>query len=114
MAFRPISRRTALKGLGVSIALPFLEAMRPVLRAAEPLTAAGAKAASAGAVAAGAASRRLVFLYFPNGVKTEFWNSTGEGKDYQLGKTLAALEPFKKDMIVFSNLADANARGGGA
>ena len=35
MAFRPISRRTALKGLGVSIALPFLEAMAPTAAAAE-------------------------------------------------------------------------------
>ena len=34
MAFRPLSRRAALKGMGVSIALPFLEAMAPSVRAA--------------------------------------------------------------------------------
>ena len=65
MPFRPISRRTALKGLGVSIALPFLEAMVPTARAA--------------VAAATAAPRRLVFVYFPNGVKTEYWKSNGEG-----------------------------------
>ena len=100
MAFRPISRRTALKGLGVTIALPYLEAMAPTSRAA--------------AAAAAAAPRRLVFVYFPNGVKTEYWKSKGEGADFELGQTLKAFEPFKSNMLVFSNLADANARGGGA
>jgi hypothetical protein len=98
--FRPISRRTALKTLGVSISLPFLQAMVPTARAA--------------AAAAASAPRRLVFVYFPNGVKTEFWKSTGEGADFELGRTLKAFEPFKSNMLVFSNLADANARGGGA
>src|SRR5690349_4821517 len=101
MAFRPISRRTVLKGLGVSIALPFLEAMVPTTRAAQE----AAKAA---------APRRMVFVYFPNGVKTEYWNCTGEGADFEFGPTLKALEPYKKDLLVFSNLADANAKGGGA
>ena len=41
MAFQPISRRAALKGLGVSIALPLLEAMAPSVRAAD--AAAGAE-----------------------------------------------------------------------
>jgi len=100
MAFRPISRRTALKGLGVTIALPYLEAMAPTSRAA--------------VAAAAAAPRRLVFVYFPNGVKTDCWKSTGEGAEFELGRTLKAFEPFKSDMVVFSNLADANARGGGA
>lgn len=100
MAFRPISRRTVLKGLGASISLPLLEAMTPI--------------AGAGEAAAKSLPRRLVFVYFPNGVKTEFWKSTGQGTDFELGKTLAALKPFKENMLVFSNLADANARGGGA
>lgn len=100
MPFRPISRRTALKSLGVSISLPFLQAMVPTARAA--------------AAAAASAPRRLVFVYFPNGVKTEYWKSTGEGADFELGQTLKAFEPFKSNMVVFSNLADANARGGGA
>ena len=100
MAFRPISRRAALKSLGVTIALPYLEAMAPTSRAA--------------VAAATAPPRRLVFVYFPNGVKTEYWKSKGEGADFELGPTLKAFEPFKSNMLVFSNLADANARGGGA
>src|SRR4051812_863180 len=98
MPFKPISRRTILKGLGVSIALPFLEAMVPTSRAAQ--------------VAAKAAPRRMVFVYFPNGVKTEYWKATGEGANYELGETLKALDPYKKQMLMFTNFADANARGG--
>jgi hypothetical protein len=51
MAFRPVSRRAALKGLGVSIALPLLEAMAPAAGAAEAAAKAAAKAMP----------RRLVF-----------------------------------------------------
>src|ERR1700759_4211542 len=101
MAFRPISRRAALKGLGVTIALPFLEGMAPVAQAAAE-------------AAAKAAPRRMVFVYFPNGVIMDAWKPTGEGADFDFGRTLAPLRPFKSNMLVFSNLADANARGGGA
>src|SRR5689334_17708383 len=70
--------------------------------------------AAAALAAADALPRRLVFLYFPNGVNMQGWKSTGEGREFQLGKTLAALERFKSNMLVFSNLADPAARGGGA
>ena len=103
MAFKPLSRRAALKGIGVTIALPFLEAMAPLassVMAAEPV--------------AKSAPKRLVFVYFPNGVILDAWKPTGEGREFQLGPTLSALEPFKSNMLVFSNLADFNARGGGA
>ena len=103
MAIQQLSRRAALKGLGVTIALPFLEAMLP--------RAAGAMAAQ---TAATSFPRRMVFLYFPNGVLMRHWKPTGEGREFQLGRTLSALERFKSNMIVFANLADANARGGGA
>src|SRR5689334_17116390 len=100
MAFRPISRRTALKGLGVTIALPFLEAMVPSARAA----ATAAKTAP---------PRRMVFVYFPNGAKMDFWK-TPSADGFELGPTLEALQPYKSNMLVFENLADANAKGGGA
>jgi hypothetical protein len=102
MIHRPISRRTALKGLGVTIALPFLESLAPFskLRAAE--------------AAPGAFPRRMVHVYFPNGVWMDGWKSTGEGADFKLGPTLSAFEQFRSQMTVFSNLADKNAKGGGA
>jgi hypothetical protein len=102
MIHRPISRRTALKGLGVSIALPLLETMVPAI---------GLRAAD---VTPSSFPRRLVFVYFPNGVWMDAWKSTGEGSDFEFGPTLSALAPFKSQMLVFSNLADKNAKGGGA
>ena len=61
-----ISRRTALKGLGVSIALPMLEAMGP------------------GSLRAGSAARdgfplRAGFLYVPNGVHMPDWTPRTDG-----------------------------------
>src|SRR3954454_14358901 len=100
MAFRPISRRTVLKGVGVSIALPFLEAMIPTSRVAQ--------------AAALAAPRRLVFVYFPNGAKMDAWNVTGEGADFELSRTLSSFKEHKLNMLIISSLADQNAKGGGA
>ncbi len=94
-----ISRRAALKGLGVTISLPFLETFAPRTRADEKATE---------------FPRRLVFVYFPNGVWMDAWKCEGEGADFKLGSTLSAFEPFKSQMLVLSNLADKNARGGGA
>ena len=64
MAFRRLSRRSVLKGLGVSIALPFLETMTPV-----SATVMAAQAAT------GSSPRRMVFVYFPNGVIMDAWAS---------------------------------------
>jgi hypothetical protein len=88
--------------MGVSIALPFLEAMLPRTASVTAQTAANSF------------PKRLVFVYFPNGVMMPAWKPTGQGRQYQLGRTLAGLERFKDNMLVFANLADANARGGGA
>jgi hypothetical protein len=63
---------------------------------------------------AGEFPRRMVFVYFPNGAWMDAWKSTGEGADFTLGPTLSPFEPFKSQMLVFSNLADKNAKGGGA
>src|SRR5690606_11304578 len=51
---------------------------------------------------------------FPNGVWMDAWKSTGAGAEWQLGPTLSAFEPFKSRMLVLSNLADTDAKGGGA
>jgi len=103
MSFRPISRRTALKGLGVSIALPFLEAMLPPI-----MSSAAAQSAAT------TFPRRVLWVYFPNGVWMQAWKPTGEGRNFQLSRTLSAFERVKSQMTVFANLSDNNARGGGA
>src|SRR3954469_20020432 len=66
-----INRRHALKGLGVSLALPLLDCMRP-LRAAE----------------AKPRAKRSVFIYLPNGVNTAEFQMPTSGPDYKLSKPL--------------------------
>jgi hypothetical protein len=65
-----ISRRTLLKGAGVGLSLPLLDAMIPAS------TALGATAA--------AAKPRLGFFYFPHGAVMENWTPSSEGRDFDL------------------------------
>ncbi|MCA9095751.1 MAG: DUF1552 domain-containing protein [Planctomycetaceae bacterium] len=86
-----LSRRTVLKGLGISLGLPLLEAMTPTL-------------GSAAETAAAAAPRRAAFLYVPNGVNVEKWRPTGEESDFQLSPTLTPLEPFRESLCVLEGM----------
>lgn len=88
-----ISRRTMLKGMGVSMALPLLEAMKP-------LSSFGAAAATA----KGEAPKRLAVLFFPNGTHEHKWTPEGEGADFKLSPILEPLAEHKKDLLVFTNL----------
>ena len=104
-----ISRRTVLRGLGAAVALPMLDCMRPLTS----LGAAAASPSSAAANLSAAAPRRMAFLYVPNGIHMPDWTPKKEGADFELPPTLAALEPFKSDMLVISGLTQAWARANG-
>src|SRR3954463_1814049 len=103
-----LSRRTMLRGLGVAVGLPFLDAMAPgtVLNAAQ---AAGATATGAAAVA----PTRMAFFFIPNGVNIPYWTPTKEGFDFDLTPTLAPLKAVKNDCMVLSGLTLDNARAKG-
>ncbi|MCW5560240.1 MAG: DUF1552 domain-containing protein, partial [Verrucomicrobiae bacterium] len=87
----PISRRTLLKGLGVSMALPWLEAMSPLR-------------ALAGSTAAGSVPRRFAALYMANGALMDAWRPKGSGRDFTLSPTLEPLAPFRDEVLVLSQL----------
>nr|WP_238537567.1 DUF1552 domain-containing protein [Zavarzinella formosa] len=95
-----MNRRTALKGLGTAIALPWLEAMAPVSMAAG--TAAAAKPVT-----------RVAFLYVPNGMHMEDWTPKGVGTLAELPSLLQPLKNFKDSMNVFSGLALDKAKANG-
>src|SRR5688572_22187546 len=103
-----ITRRTMLRGLGVAVGLPFLDAMAPgtVLNAAQ---AAGTTASGAAAVA----PTRMGFFFIPNGVNIPHWTPTKEGFDYDLSPTLTPLKALKNDVTVLSGLTLDNARAKG-
>jgi len=99
MPARRVSRRTVLRGLGATVALPLLDVF-PTL----PTVAAGAQSGPR-AVAAGV--NRLAYLYFPNGIPRGIWypEETGPaGQLAKLNKWMSPLEPYKDDILIPSNI----------
>jgi hypothetical protein len=84
-----LSRRAVLRGSGVTIALPLLEAMQ------------GNTTQAANEVSA---PRRLAFFYIPNGVVQSAWNLPDTGQDYTLSQTLKPIESVRENILVVSNL----------
>jgi hypothetical protein len=93
-----LPRRTFLRGMGVSLALPFLDAMVPAF---VPV----AKAAEI--------PRRLGFVYIPNGAAMASWQPKGEGALTELSPTLKVLEPFRNQLIVPIGLSQKQAESFG-
>jgi hypothetical protein len=91
---RGLSRRAVLRGAGVAIGLPWMEAM-------------AAPSANAAKLPV-----RLAALYVPNGVNVSAWTPKGEGRDFELSQSLEPLRNVKDRLTVFSNLWNANSKGG--
>lgn len=98
---KPISRRTVLRGLGVAVALPWLESMGP-------LTAWGETSGSARP-----APNRMAFLYVPNGINMADWTPASEGPGYELTPTLQPLASVKDQLLVLTGLTADKARPNG-
>lgn len=97
-----LQRRSFLRGLGTTLALPFLDAMVPAL--------------AAPASGASAPVPRMAFLYVPNGIIMKDWTPAEAGKSFAFSKTLKPLEPFREHMLVLSGLdhQNGNSLGDGA
>jgi hypothetical protein len=94
-----LSRRTLLRGLGVSVSLPLLDAMIPA-RTALAQTAAAPKP-------------RLGFFYLPHGAVMDRWKPAATGRAFDLPQILEPFEPFKADMTIVSGLRNQAAEGAG-
>ena len=97
-----ISRRTVLRGLGVSMALPWLESM------------AWAQSAVPGnmvTTAAGAFPKRFAVLFMGNGINGNHWWARGQGAEMKLGRSLQPLEPLKHKINVINGLFNEMAVG---
>lgn len=86
-----ISRRTVLRGLGVALGLPLLEAMRPAR-------------ALASAIDPAAMPVRMAFLFMPNGVNPNAWTPKGTGYDYEISPILEPLSHLRDDVLILTNL----------
>jgi hypothetical protein len=97
---KALPRRTFLRGVGATLALPLLDAMVPAL--------------SARANAVAAPARRLGFVYIPMGSNQAMWTPQGVGRLTELSPTLSTLTPFLDQLTVISNLQLKNAYSSGA
>src|SRR6187200_3367213 len=87
---KSLPRRTVLRGLGVTLALPFLDAMVPAL--------------SARARAATKPVNRFQAFYVPNGMAMDYWTPKGEGTAFELSPILEPLAPYRNQMLVLSGI----------
>ena len=88
MAFltKSLPRRTVLKGIGTTLALPFLDAMLPPMRAATK------------------PAHRFQAFYTPNGMAMEYWTPKGEGTALELNSIMEPLAAYRDQMLVFSGI----------
>ena len=85
-----LARRTFVRGAGVTLAIPLLDAMTPALTAisktpAQPIT-------------------RLGIVYVPNGMAMEYWTPATEGTQFELRPILQPLSAFRDQLTVLSGL----------
>jgi len=88
---KSIARRAVLRGVGVTMALPWLESLE----------------------ASTSFPKRFAVLFMGNGVNEEHWSATGEGANLSLSKTLSVLEPIKAKINVIDGLYLKMATGQG-
>ena len=97
---KALPRRTFLRGMGTTLALPLLDAMVPAM--------------SAMAQTPANPVRRLGFLYLPNGVAMnhtgiDYWKPTGGETGFELSPILKPLEPYREQMVAISGLSHGQA-----
>jgi len=98
----PLPRRTFLRGLGATLALPVLDSMLPSVSAAGPSKP----------------PIRLGYVYTPNGIvgacdkspRPFMWTPKTTGANVEFGPTMKALEPYREQLNVFSGLAQVTGR----
>ncbi len=91
---KAIPRRTFLRGLGATFALPLLDGMVPAFAAAQDTKPA----------------TRLAIVTVPNGIIMDRWTPKAEGANFELTPTLEPLAPFRDQMLVLSGLNSNEAR----
>lgn len=91
---RHLSRRTMLRGIGASVALPLLDAMVP---------------AFAGSTTS--VTRRFGAVYLPNGMNVWKWTPQTEGRNFELTPVMQPLAPYRDYLLVVSGLSNKEADG---
>src|SRR5437899_1751475 len=90
-----LSRRTVLRGVGVTMALPWLESFNAMASTPAPFP------------------KRFAVLFMGNGINGNHWWAKGSGAEMKLSRSLAPLEPLKKKINVINGLFNKPAVGMG-
>jgi len=93
---KALHRRTFLRGIGTTLALPLLDAMVPAMAATRVTSANPAV--------------RLGFVYVPNGIIQKGWLPSTTGAGFEFASTMKPLEPFRDKLLVLSNLMQNGGR----
>jgi|SwirhisoilCB2_FD_contig_41_3919274_length_1989_multi_4_in_0_out_0_2 hypothetical protein len=93
---KALHRRTFLRGIGTTLALPLLDAMVPAMAATRVTPANPAV--------------RLGFVYVPNGIIQKGWLPSTTGAGFEFASTMKPLEPFRDKLLVLSNLMQNGGR----
>jgi hypothetical protein len=88
---KALPRRTVLRGIGATLALPLLDGMVPALTAWQKTAA--------------RPINRFGVMYVVNGMIMEKWTPATEGAAFELSPTLGALAPFREQLVVLSGLS---------
>src|SRR4051795_5273339 len=97
-----LSRRSFLRGAGVALSLPLLDAMVPAF------------ARSAGTAAVSRAPRRMLAIHTNLGILPQFFWPEGTGLDYKPSPYLEILKDYRRELTVFSGVSHPYVDGGHA
>src|SRR5262245_27928988 len=95
---KALPRRTVLRGIGATLALPLLDGMVPAFT---PLLK-----------GAGRPTTRFGVVYLPNGVNVKMWMPATEGSAFEFSPTLKPIERFRDQLVVVSGLDNDRIHGG--
>ena len=87
-----LPRRTFLRGLGATVALPLLDGMVPALTALQATAAQPV--------------RRLGIVYVPNGIFMDHWTPADAGRVFDFTSILGPLAPYREQMLVLTGLSN--------
>jgi hypothetical protein len=91
-----INRRRMLRGMGVAMALPWMESIAP--------GAASAVGPNGESLRLSEPPLRMAFLFMPNGVRPDHWTPAGDAEDYQITPHLKHIERHKSEVTLLENL----------
>jgi hypothetical protein len=95
---KTLSRRTVLRGLGASLALPLLDSMIPALSSAHAQVA--------------ERTRRLGVVYVPNGMAMKAWTPASEGSSFEITRILQPMADYRDRMLVITGLNGPQSNAG--